>query len=227
MSHDATNWAIKQRGLKPAAKILLWHLCDRYNPDHGCFPSQETLAEDCETNERTIRRQLNVLEDAGFIRRERRKGKGGMFTSDRYFLAFETGFNQRTKRPADKTSSGQKLSPPADKTCHHQRTKCPTNPVSKQVIEPVNDQVTVLAEVLSLETAEAFVASRKAMKKPMTPFAAKLMRDRLLEMPNAEYEAKRAIRNGWQDVYPETKPRGQQTEDKSSKINRWQKLANN
>ncbi len=42
MSHDATNWAIKQRGLKPTGKIVLWHLCDRFNPDYGCFPSQPT-----------------------------------------------------------------------------------------------------------------------------------------------------------------------------------------
>jgi hypothetical protein len=38
MSHDATNWAIKQRGLKPTTKIVLWHLCDRFNPDSGCRP---------------------------------------------------------------------------------------------------------------------------------------------------------------------------------------------
>ena len=40
MSHEATTWAIRQRGLKPTTKIVLWHLCDRFNPDFGCFPSQ-------------------------------------------------------------------------------------------------------------------------------------------------------------------------------------------
>ena len=48
MSHAATNWAIQQRGLKPATKIVLWHLCDRHNPDFGCFPTQVRLAEDAE-----------------------------------------------------------------------------------------------------------------------------------------------------------------------------------
>ena len=46
MSHAATNWAIQQRGLKPATKIVLWFLCDRHNPDFGCFPTQARLAED-------------------------------------------------------------------------------------------------------------------------------------------------------------------------------------
>jgi hypothetical protein len=38
MSHRATNWAIQQRGLAPATKLVLWHLCDRHNPDYpGLF----------------------------------------------------------------------------------------------------------------------------------------------------------------------------------------------
>ena len=44
MSHKATVWAIQQRGLKPATKIVLWFLCDRHNPDFGCFPTQMRLA---------------------------------------------------------------------------------------------------------------------------------------------------------------------------------------
>ena len=46
MSHKATVWPIQQRGLKPATKIVLWFLCDRHNPDFGCFPTQVRLAED-------------------------------------------------------------------------------------------------------------------------------------------------------------------------------------
>ena len=48
MSHKATVWAIQQRGLKPATKIVLWFLCDRHNPDFGCFPTQARLADDAE-----------------------------------------------------------------------------------------------------------------------------------------------------------------------------------
>ena len=54
MSHFATNWAIQQRGLKPTTKIVLWHLCDRYNPDYGCFPSQHRLSHDCEISRSTL-----------------------------------------------------------------------------------------------------------------------------------------------------------------------------
>ena len=69
MSHEATNWAIKQRGLKPTTKIVLWHLCDRFNPDYGCFPSQERLAHDCEISRSTLNEHLGRLEMAGLLRR--------------------------------------------------------------------------------------------------------------------------------------------------------------
>jgi DNA-binding transcriptional MocR family regulator len=69
MSHEATNWAIKQRGLKPTTKIVLWHLCDRFNPDYGCFPSQARLAHDCEISRSTLNEHLGQLEAGGLLRR--------------------------------------------------------------------------------------------------------------------------------------------------------------
>jgi hypothetical protein len=93
MSHEATNWAIKQRGLKPTTKIVLWHLCDRFNPDYGCFPSQDRLAEDCEISRSTLNEHLGQLEAVGLLRRLPRVDQ---FTKrqlpTRYILGFEPGF---------------------------------------------------------------------------------------------------------------------------------------
>lgn len=72
MSHDATNWAIKQRGLKPTTKLVLWHLADRHNPDFGCFPRQDTLAADVEISRSTLNEHLAILEQKRLIRRETR-----------------------------------------------------------------------------------------------------------------------------------------------------------
>ncbi|WP_442772698.1 helix-turn-helix domain-containing protein [Paenirhodobacter enshiensis] len=69
MSHKATNWAIQQRGLKPASKIVLWHLADCHNPASGCFPSQAYLADVCEMSRSTLNEHLNLLEQKGLIRR--------------------------------------------------------------------------------------------------------------------------------------------------------------
>lgn len=107
MSHAATNWAIQQRGLKPTTKILLWHLCDRFNPDFGCFPSQEQLADDCEISRSTLNEHLALLETAGLIRRVQRLNPGNKRQMPtRYILAFEPGFAQDRPTPCPKTGHG-------------------------------------------------------------------------------------------------------------------------
>lgn len=93
MSHEATNWAIRQRGLRPAAKLVLWHLADRHTPDHGCFPNQLRLASDCEMSRSALNSNLDELERRGLIRRIRRlhpQTKRQMST--RYILGFERDF---------------------------------------------------------------------------------------------------------------------------------------
>ena len=100
MSHKATVWAIEQRGLKPTTKIVLWHLCDRFNPDFGCFPSQARLAEDCEISRSTLNDHLDRLEAAKLLRRVPRVDpvtKRQMPT--RYILGFEDGGTPHDPEP--------------------------------------------------------------------------------------------------------------------------------
>ncbi|MCW1932308.1 helix-turn-helix domain-containing protein [Pararhodobacter zhoushanensis] len=107
MSHEATNWAIKQRGLKPTTKIVLWHLCDRFNPDYGCFPSQGRLAHDCEISRSTLNAHLGQLEAVGLLRRVPRidpATKRQLPT--RYILGFEPGFKPVTAVPCPEIGHG-------------------------------------------------------------------------------------------------------------------------
>lgn len=107
MSHFATNWAILQRGLKPATKIVLWHLCDRHNPDFGCFPTQARLAADCEISRSALNDHLHKLEIAGLIRRvacvdpvtKRQQ-------PTRYILGFEDGFDDPNSDPSPEFGQG-------------------------------------------------------------------------------------------------------------------------
>ncbi len=96
MSHAATNWAIQQRGLKPATKIVLWFLCDRHNPDFGCFPTQARLAEDAEMSISALNDHLATLEKLGLIHRIRVKDlRTHRRLPTRYILGFEQGFPQK------------------------------------------------------------------------------------------------------------------------------------
>ena len=73
MSHAATNWALKQRGLRPVEKLALIHLADCHNGQTGdCFPSQQMLADQCEVSRATMNRVLSSLEEAGLISRRQR-----------------------------------------------------------------------------------------------------------------------------------------------------------
>jgi len=95
MSHAATNWAIQQRGLKPATKIVLWFLCDRHNPDFGCFPTQARLAEDAEMSISALNDHLATLEDLGLIHRIRTQNpRTHRRQPTRYILGFEARFPQ-------------------------------------------------------------------------------------------------------------------------------------
>jgi hypothetical protein len=152
MSHKATNWAIEQRGLKPAVKLVLWHLADRHHPDHGCFPSQDTLAEDCEVSRSSLNNHLNELEARGLIRRIQRSDKAThRQKSTLYLLGFELeggdegGENGRAKKP-------RKSGKPCPENGHgavskKTRKPCPKNAKSRvqnldtnPVREPVKNQ---------------------------------------------------------------------------------------
>jgi hypothetical protein len=108
MSHRATIWAIQQRGLKPATKIVLWFLCDRHNPDFGCFPTQARLAEDAEMSISALNEHLALLEQAGLIRRIRSHDpRTHRRQATRYILGFEDGFTQEPTPETEEGSDGR------------------------------------------------------------------------------------------------------------------------
>ncbi|WEX10321.1 helix-turn-helix domain-containing protein [Chelativorans sp. AA-79] len=142
MSHHATNWAIQQRGLKPATKIVLWHLCDRHNPDEGCFPSQDRLAHDCEISRSALNEHLKILEAKGLLRREQRLDpRTKRQLSTRYVFAFEPDFTQPQDvvGPCPESEhgavSGKSPEPCPEKSNFRVRNP-DTNPVKEPVREP-------------------------------------------------------------------------------------------
>ena len=90
MSHYMTALAMKQPGLKPAAKIVLFWLADHHNGETGaCFPSLKTLETECEMNRTTIIRHLSSLERDGLIERIRRTRDNKSQTSTTYILRLQ------------------------------------------------------------------------------------------------------------------------------------------
>lgn|GEM_PF-556830 len=102
MSHYMTALAMKQPGLKPATKIVLYWLAEHHNGETGaCFPSLKTLERKCEMNRSTVVRHLEALEKQGLIQRNRRERDNGSQTSTSYILRL-TPVAERTS-PCGKT----------------------------------------------------------------------------------------------------------------------------
>ena len=85
-----TALAMKQKGLKPATKIVLYWLADHHNGTTGlCIPSQKRLAELCEMTDRSVRTHLDTLQTLGLIQVIERKRDNGSQTSNEYKLLFD------------------------------------------------------------------------------------------------------------------------------------------
>ena len=82
-----TALAMKQQGLKPATKIVLYWLADHHNGETGkCFPSINHLASVCEMSRRSVEGHLTVLEQLGLIKRFNQFRDRGGKTSNSYVL---------------------------------------------------------------------------------------------------------------------------------------------
>lgn len=101
MSVQAISWALGTAVGDTGAKLLLLALAN-YADEHGeCWPSQARLAQDTELTDRTIRTKLKLLEEGGFLSRERRQSDAGWRTSDYYRLHLSQPENTsgRSKAP--------------------------------------------------------------------------------------------------------------------------------
>jgi hypothetical protein len=92
-NYEAKLWAYQQ-DCPTGAKFVLVALTEFADQEFSCYPGQARLAAMTGQGERTVRRNLAALEDAGFIRRERRHSGEGYRTSDRYFLAVKLASGQ-------------------------------------------------------------------------------------------------------------------------------------
>lgn len=76
MSVEAMSWAFRQPVEPCAAKFILVALGNFADEAGYCFPSQKRLAADTSQSERSVRQHLAALEQAGWIKREKRRQDG-------------------------------------------------------------------------------------------------------------------------------------------------------
>ncbi len=109
MSFQAMAWAVKQKVGNATGKAILLMLANYADEDGRCFPSQETLATECECSKRSVLDWLQKFEDMGILKRDRRHGAGGYRRSDILTLSLSAAFspenNSRENPSAPKCST--------------------------------------------------------------------------------------------------------------------------
>ena len=82
-----TALAMKQQGLRPATKLVLYWIADHHNSETGdCFPSINRLAVLCEMSRRSVETQITALEDQGLLKRISQYRDTGGKTANSYLL---------------------------------------------------------------------------------------------------------------------------------------------
>ena len=82
-----TALAMKQKGLRPATKVVLYWIADHHNSETGdCFPSINRLAVLCEMSRRSVETHITALEDQGSLKRISQYRDTGGKTANSYLL---------------------------------------------------------------------------------------------------------------------------------------------
>lgn len=116
-------------------------LADYADEEGSCFPGQEKIAERVACSVDTVARSLKTLEDAGLLRREKRRNESGYRTSDRFFLA--VGSQPRNLPGSDLTRNGEDSCPANAPILTPQIAG--VSPSSNPQIDPSENMATVAA----------------------------------------------------------------------------------
>jgi len=88
MSHYMTALAMRQTGLKPATKVVLYWIADHHNGETGkCFPSIKRIADLSEMSRRSVEGHIETLEKLGLVKREAQFRDTGGKSTNSYILA--------------------------------------------------------------------------------------------------------------------------------------------
>lgn len=184
-----------------------------------CRRSQVKMAKQLEVARSTVQASINRLVDAGWVERRMLKvpGEAGQRDSaHEYRVVLDVA-----ERPSAQQSCENIPSDPCRSVGTPAGTSAPPADLDRHLINGtyINDTTphsvrsgmqpargSALAElmtVLDREHAQAVIDHRTAMRRRLTPHAAKLLARRFALMPNPNAAADAMIGNGWQGFEPE------------------------
>lgn len=140
--------------------------------------------------------------------------ENGRVSNAKLTSVFQQSSEAHEKRVLAGSKGGKSKSLKTNKTASSNAQAKPKQPEPEpepKGVKPPNP-LAVLTGILSHETAADFIAHRKAMKKPVTPAAAKRIVSKLKDHPDPNAVVDESIANGWQGVFPERTKHAQRKE---------------
>ncbi len=204
MSVEAITWALKQTAPNASSKHLLTVLANCADAVTGlCWPSAAYLEETTQQNTKTVYINLRRLKEAGLIADSgERRGATGQIVV--YRLALPTASDHGTLPKTDTKAPENGSLVPVEAT----RKERQSDPKSGHGNERNKTDLPAVALPAFLAPAvwQAWIDHRRAIKKPLTDYTAKLALNRLTKLVGQGHDPVRlvdeAILNCWQSFYP-------------------------
>ena len=202
----------ESKALGPVQRLVMLALADHADDQGRCYPSNARLCERTGLSERAVRQNIRALEDGGFLTVQIGAGQSG---SNLYLVS-----------PSGAADAPRHEMPPGTKRPTPRHVVPPSGAAdapkpSRTIIEPSRDRkrsaaeysgiLLALCDVVSVDTAEAFIEHRRAKGSKLTLKAAQLTADKVRGHPEPDAVLLNSIANGWTGVFPEkTKAKGSQ-----------------
>jgi hypothetical protein len=196
MSFKAMAWAADTKPKTLVQKFLLLMLANVADADGHCWPSYQYLADMCLCTRRCVIQNMQALEDQGFIRRHTRTKSDGSQGSNAIILL---------TKGSEPNSPGVVNDIPEVVNDIHQGSEPnslggsePNSPNTITSFDTITDTVQGhLSSVLSLEMTKAVIEHRRAIKHPLSAFAAKLLAKELAKTRDPNHAAMTMIKKSW------------------------------
>lgn len=199
MSFQAMAWAVQQ-DLPMREKMVLVMLANYASNERGdCYPSINALSKDCGAGKDTIIRAIKTLEEGGYLSINRRQQEGvnlpNTYTLNMQGVVANSDYGSRSQQGGvvAESDSNLLLEPITSSLRSEVKARAPEKASAQSELMKVLDQ----------DHAKAVIDHRKALKKPLTPHAAKLLAAQFSKCPDPNAAADAMIAHGWQGFDPQ------------------------
>lgn len=220
MSRELVTLVYKRRIGSVHRKAILAHCADKASDNgKGIWASKQTIADETECGRSTVIKIMNQFVEEGILipvgQHKVTNGSTVIYDLNIDAVSALPEVRNDTKKLSNQSTSGTSpdqyqstsgtsTSPPAGPDPSTSGTQTVLEPSLEPRVPPLSP-TEILETVLREETAKDFASHRKAMKKPLTPEAARRLVKRVANHPDPDSVFDESIACGWQGVFPERK----------------------